>query len=242
MFLTVFLCLVIVVAFLISWVYVLMKEDEEIRQKRQVVEQLPTFVSTLGVLGTFIGITAGLIHFNEADLDASIPELLAGLKTAFLTSIFGMIGSLVLNQIVNRRCDTLDTLDRQDLSIADMTRRLLDAIGVLQRKVEQNSLELKQFCATVSGENNSKDNSSQQSLDTIVACVNQARDDIEQIKVQFGELTEVMHSMAGQNDRQGVTQLTTAESAAAIENTLAEMAEQLKAMAEKIDAMEQHAN
>lgn len=235
---TIVLCLVIFMAFLFSWVYVLTKEDEEVRQKRQLIEQLPAFISTLGVLGTFIGITMGLMHFNESDLDSSIPELLSGLKTAFLTSIFGMIGSLVLNHIVNRR---FDTLDGQELGMSEMTQKLLNAIWALQTRVEQNSKELKQFCAAASGDKG-KDDSGQQSLDTIVACVNQARDDIEQIKVQCKELAEVMNSMAGQNDRAGVTQLTTAESTAAIENTLTEMAEQLKAMAEKIESIEQNAN
>lgn len=49
-----------------------------------------TIMTTLGVLGTFIGIFLGLIDFDVARIDESVPQLLEGLKTAFLTSILGM--------------------------------------------------------------------------------------------------------------------------------------------------------
>ncbi len=51
---------------------------------RRKIEQIPSFISTLGVLGTFLGITIGLWDFETSDLDHSIPLLLNGLKTAFL--------------------------------------------------------------------------------------------------------------------------------------------------------------
>ena len=54
------------------------------------------YASTMGVLGTFVGIFWGLRAFNVADIQMSIPALLEGLKTAFLTSIVGMSVSLLL--------------------------------------------------------------------------------------------------------------------------------------------------
>ena len=47
-------------------------------------------------LGTFGGIMYGLWIFNVEQIDLSIPQLLEGLKTAFLTSIAGMLASLLL--------------------------------------------------------------------------------------------------------------------------------------------------
>ena len=61
-----------------------------------------TLITGLGILGTFVGIFWALLNFSAKDLDsiqASIPPLLGGLKTAFLTSIFGMIASYVLTFI-----------------------------------------------------------------------------------------------------------------------------------------------
>lgn len=71
-------------------------------------------ISTLGVLGTFAGITIGLLYFDTEDLDASIPILLSGLKTAFFTSLAGMIGSLFLSRQVN------SALDEKDGGISDI--------------------------------------------------------------------------------------------------------------------------
>ena len=60
----------------------LKKQGNLINNRRQ-VEMFPSLVSTLGVLGTFIGISIGLLNFKPDELEESIPELLAGLKTAF---------------------------------------------------------------------------------------------------------------------------------------------------------------
>lgn len=60
------------------------------------IQTLSSTVVSLGLLGTFGGIMFGLINFDVNAIDASIPQLLEGLKTAFLTSIAGMTSSLIL--------------------------------------------------------------------------------------------------------------------------------------------------
>lgn len=101
--------IIIVVAFFICLFYVhRQKRTGTLIAKRRWIEQLPSMISTLGVLGTFAGITIGLIYFDTEDLDASIPILLSGLKTAFFTSLAGMIGSLVLSKQVNSALDEKD--------------------------------------------------------------------------------------------------------------------------------------
>ena len=54
----------------------------------------PTLLTSLGILGTFTGIVIGLLNFDPTQLDASIGKLLAGLKTAFITSIAGMFAGI----------------------------------------------------------------------------------------------------------------------------------------------------
>ncbi len=54
---------------------------------------------TLGVLGTFVGLLVGLAGFDVNDISNSIPVLLEGLKTAFYTSVVGMICCLLLRVI-----------------------------------------------------------------------------------------------------------------------------------------------
>ncbi|WP_305813705.1 hypothetical protein [Photobacterium leiognathi] len=57
-------------------------------------------LTSLGILGTFAGIVVGLMEFNPTDIDGSIESLLAGLKTAFLTSLVGMASSIIYKAIL----------------------------------------------------------------------------------------------------------------------------------------------
>lgn len=54
------------------------------------VRSAPTALTSIGILGTFVGIFLGLLDFNVKDLDASVPGLLEGLTIAFITSIVGV--------------------------------------------------------------------------------------------------------------------------------------------------------
>ena len=101
--------IIIVIAFFFCLFYVSrQRKTGALIAKRRWIEQLPSMISTLGVLGTFAGITIGLLYFDTEDLDASIPILLCGLKTAFFTSLAGMIGSLFLSRQVNSALDEKD--------------------------------------------------------------------------------------------------------------------------------------
>ena len=101
--------IIIVIAFFFCLFYVSrQRKTGALIAKRRWIEQLPSMISTLGVLGTFAGITIGLLYFDTKNLDDSIPKLLSGLKTAFFTSLAGMIGSLFLSKQVNSALDEKD--------------------------------------------------------------------------------------------------------------------------------------
>lgn len=73
-----------------------------------VYDSIPTVFTTLGILGTFVGIYFGLRQFDVDNITGSIPTLLEGLKTAFTTSIWGISLSLIFgktSQIVLRAVD-----------------------------------------------------------------------------------------------------------------------------------------
>ena len=57
-------------------------------------------LTSLGILGTFAGIVVGLMDFDPKNIDGSIESLLSGLKTAFLTSLVGMAGSILYKAIL----------------------------------------------------------------------------------------------------------------------------------------------
>lgn len=112
---------------------------------RRWIESLPSMISTLGVLGTFGGITLGLLFFNTNNLNVSIPLLLSGLKTAFFTSLAGMIGSLLLNRKV------ASLYDKNSGGVKDPTTFFHVMAGYSQSQVnaleEQNKLMQKQSTA-----------------------------------------------------------------------------------------------
>ena len=64
---------------------------------RRLVEMVPDVLTSLGILGTFIGLVLGLKGFNPVSYEAmasSITSLIDGIKVAFVTSIFGITLSL----------------------------------------------------------------------------------------------------------------------------------------------------
>lgn len=60
----------------------------------------PTLLTTLGILGTFLGIAIGLLDFDSTRIEYSIPLLLNGLKLAFTTSIVGILLSTLLRLVL----------------------------------------------------------------------------------------------------------------------------------------------
>jgi len=53
--------------------------------------------ATSGIILTFYGIWLGLAGFDVTDIEASIPSLLVGLKTAFSSSLVGLSTSMLIN-------------------------------------------------------------------------------------------------------------------------------------------------
>ena len=65
-----------------------------IRYSAAVVHKAPAILTTLGILGTFVGIAVGLLHFNANDVQNSVPSLLDGIKTAVWASACGIACAL----------------------------------------------------------------------------------------------------------------------------------------------------
>src|SRR5690606_8760535 len=100
------------------------------------LEYAPTLMTSLGILGTFVGIVIGLMHFDTADIDGSIPILLGGLKTAFITSVCGLVGAVVftsLNTVVfsNRKADAVEATQAAS---PELIYASLEAPRLLQEK------------------------------------------------------------------------------------------------------------
>ncbi|MBR6027811.1 MAG: MotA/TolQ/ExbB proton channel family protein [Clostridia bacterium] len=68
----------------------------------QLAELIPSLLTSLGILGTFIGMTQGLRNLDVTSTDAmmtGIQQLLSGMTFAFGTSVAGVSCSLVFNML-----------------------------------------------------------------------------------------------------------------------------------------------
>ena len=67
---------------------------------RRLIEMVPDILTSLGILGTFMGLVLGLRGFNPASYEAmssSVESLIDGIKVAFVTSIYGLSLSLAFS-------------------------------------------------------------------------------------------------------------------------------------------------
>lgn len=112
-FITTLLVIIIIGVAIVYFIRIKSLNDRDFYINRRSVEQTPSILSTLGVFGTFLGITIGLLNFDPSDLQHSIPLLLGGLKTAFLTSLAGMGCSLYFSKMINNIYDELDKTEQE---------------------------------------------------------------------------------------------------------------------------------
>ena len=140
---------------------------------------VPTLLTTFGILGTFLGISTGLLHFDVGNIEGTIPMLLDGLKLAFVCSITGILLAVCLRLVLVLGRDGATTAAAQmtaspggaatpadalqhQAQIADAqlaaARQLIDQIGqldqhliqTLERQHEQQLAAFKSFADQLS--------------------------------------------------------------------------------------------
>ena len=124
------------------------------------VSRLATFSShgsslctTLGVLGTFTGIFLGLLEFDVANIDESVPELLNGLKIAFSTSIVGLLASVTLRILYA----LFPTISESRIEVTpEVIHQTLENIRyTISRLADENSDAMNKLRQAISAENDS---------------------------------------------------------------------------------------
>lgn len=155
------------------------KKNDKLVSNRRIIEYFPTFVSTLGVLGTFYGITIGLLAFDTGDLDNSIPGLLDGLKTAFFTSLAGMIGSMILSAFISHK------QDENDGGVSDINQAAGEIVQAVKDMSEENKRTLQALNAQ-----------SQQQAQNQTAFYNTAGQILQALNTNIAELNGFKNSFA----------------------------------------------
>ncbi len=132
--------------------------DEELvfsTVKKSFCDQISGIMTALGILFTFIGLVYGLRNFDATSVElmqASTQALMAGIKVAFLTSIFGLIYSLIFSLFYRRmlKCAVESLYEFQD-TFEECVRPSASHAGenaLIRLTVEQNEL-LEHFASNV---------------------------------------------------------------------------------------------
>ena len=125
-------------------------------------------IISLGVLGTFVGIFIGLWNFNSEDISSSVPDLLVGLKTAFITSIMGMLLAVLLSIFEKKSGEAedelsalrniekkLEKLDSVDQKLSDLTeiKKEVQTLPKINTKLDTINKNIKGLSKDISNVN-----------------------------------------------------------------------------------------
>ncbi|MBC8197376.1 MAG: hypothetical protein H8E60_05775 [Candidatus Marinimicrobia bacterium] len=113
---------------------------------------LPTILSSLGILGTFTGIAIGLYAFDVNNIDTSVPKLLEGLKLAFVSSITGIILTILKKFELSREDEEDEIPDTQE-SIESNSENVVPILKELLNRNDYNE-KLDELNLKLSGDNN----------------------------------------------------------------------------------------
>ena len=76
-----------------------------------------SYLVSLGMFGTFLGITIALLDFKPANVQASVPNLLGGMQIAFISSAVGIFLSLILRwkSVMNKAVEVAEGKTADDI-------------------------------------------------------------------------------------------------------------------------------
>ena len=122
---------------------------------------VPALLVGFGILGTFVGLVWGLIPFGGIDfteiteIGNAIKELLSGVSTAFVTSVWGMFASLLFNGLekwrIGRVSRSISNLQRALDKLFTLTTQ--EAISFRQEdELAQQTAALKSFSTDLANE------------------------------------------------------------------------------------------
>ncbi len=111
------------------------------RYNARTAEAAPTILTSIGIFGTFLGVALGLSDFDTLHLQESVPQLLSGLKTAFWSSIAGLLGALTIKFRAVMDITHADDNQTHTASIDDLNNELMKIHSALSGEDDQTLLQ-----------------------------------------------------------------------------------------------------
>lgn len=145
---------------------------------RSIALSLPSLLPAIGLVGTFIGIYLGLVEFNPADIDGSLPSLLAGLKVAFTTSILGIIGSLLVKYSTYFYPDLINEDEISEIEFYKLFRKQNDLTVETNKRLVALETQFKDFASSIGDT----------TIEHLVDAIDRVMTDFnKKVETQFGE-------------------------------------------------------
>ena len=151
----------------------------------------PALLTTIGVLGTFVGIFIGLVNFDVGNIDKSVPLFLEGMKVAFVTSILGM-GSAVFLRVTYAavpRKALAESVDPE--KIYSVLTDIRDGQNTTREEFENLTSEFRQFAETMAEDN------SKALIEALEQVIRDLNTHIYLLNEQFGENLKQLNEAVG---------------------------------------------
>jgi hypothetical protein len=151
-------------------------------------EAIPSVFTTFGILGTFAGIFVGLLKFDVEHIADSIPTLLGGLKTAFSTSIVGIVLSVIFARW------SQSVLNKAEKESATAANNELSALHEIIKLLKDSKAEANQNSQTL---NKSLVGDTAESISTQLATLKNQISDSQKYQEDEIMLLDTIHSALG---------------------------------------------
>lgn len=112
----------------------------------QTVRTAPSLLTSFGIFGTFLGIAFGLMRFDSANIEASVPVMIDGLGVAVWSSVVGILGAISIrlrHALQTIRCASRE--GEQQVTVADLN----NAIVALNQNLNELRYENRQNSASM---------------------------------------------------------------------------------------------
>lgn len=217
----------------------------------RLAELIPSLLTSLGILGTFIGLMEGLTSVNFSDAEGtiqSIPLLLSGMRFAFATSVAGISCSLAFNMTyrisVGRAYRALDSFEEAFYELA-MPRPLTPDVQLMCQKQDEDERMARlaesvgsRMAASLEMAVGRAMSPLTQSLDTFIQGATQEQ--MEGVKHIVGQFVKQLNiSLSGQLDSLGDVMRKVGQDQLQTQHDLMNTLETAKAMTEDAHGMQQ---
>ena len=114
-----------------------------------IFELIPSVFPTIGIFCTALGVTVGIWNFDTTNIEKSIPELLQGLKLAFIATMAGIIGLIVFQKAQAVIQKEIDENPLRPVRQTDEISALNKIITLLESTKSSNELNTEKLIGSI---------------------------------------------------------------------------------------------